>query len=113
MLKVGQDAIVDGIGRIRRCWSGANLKHAFNIEVPGALPGRAMHVTVALWFLAGLHRSRTVRLSNDVLMALHVDRHAKYRALAQLERAGLVSIERRRGVSPMVTLLAIAPVQPP
>src|SRR5438034_5608908 len=69
------------------------------------LPGRALHIGVALWFLSGLTRSFTVRLGGRPLAELGVDRHSKYRALRQLEAAGLVRITRRPGQNPTVTTL--------
>jgi len=69
------------------------------------LPGKALHVGVVLWFLAGLKNARTVSLPNGVLRLFGVDRSAKYRALGWLEQAGLVSVERHPGRNPAVTLL--------
>jgi hypothetical protein len=69
------------------------------------LPGKSLHVGIVLWFVAGLHRRRTVPLSSELLSLLGVDRHAKYRALAWLEHEGLVAIDRRPGCNPIVTLL--------
>jgi DNA-binding transcriptional ArsR family regulator len=46
-----------------------------------------------------------VELSNIATLEFGLDRNAKYRTLAWLERAGLVRVERRRGRSPVVTLL--------
>jgi len=73
------------------------------------LPGRALHTAVALWFLSGVTRSETVKLSSRSLTELGVDRHAKYRALAALERAGLVRVTRLPGQNPLVTLLPLGP----
>ena len=69
------------------------------------LPGRSLDLGVALWFLAGLKRTRMVSLSNSVLAQFGVDRYAKYRALNWLERDGLVVVERHPGRNPVVTLL--------
>jgi hypothetical protein len=68
-------------------------------------PGKTLHIAIALWFLAGLKRKRTVALSDAVPRVLGVDRYAKYRALNALEEAGLVSVERHVGRSPVVTIL--------
>jgi hypothetical protein len=38
-----------------------------------------------------------------------LDRNAKYRALTWLEDAGLVSVERKLGRAPVVTILSPAP----
>jgi hypothetical protein len=70
----------------------------------GQLPGKSLHVGIALWFMAGITRNRTVPLANKTLAVLGVDRYAKYRALVWLEGAGLVSVERRPGCNPVVTL---------
>lgn len=72
----------------------------------GRAPGRALHVGLMLWFLAGLARRRDdLKLSYTLLAEIGVDRHAAYRALAQLERAGLVTARHAPGRAPVVTLL--------
>jgi len=75
------------------------------------LRGRSLDLGVALWFLAGLHRARTVSLPNSVLAQFGVGRHAKYRALNWLEQDALVIVERRPGRNPVVTLLEAVKVQ--
>ena len=74
------------------------------------LPGRALHVGNAVWYLAGLTRSGTVKLSNSVLELFGVDRYAKARALEALEQAGLVSVQRQCGKHPTVTIEDVAEV---
>jgi DNA-binding MarR family transcriptional regulator len=69
------------------------------------LPGRALHVATAIWFLAGVGRTRTIRLQGGLLRQLGVNRHAAYRGLNALEEAGLVAVERRPGGNPKVTIL--------
>jgi hypothetical protein len=69
------------------------------------LPGRALHVGVALWHLDGFRQTRTVQLKPSVIREFGMDRHASYRALIELETAGLVSVIHKRGAAPMVTLL--------
>jgi hypothetical protein len=69
------------------------------------LTGRALHVAIAVWFLAGLTIKRTIKLSPTVLRELGVKRRTGYRALEALEKAGLVSVKRHVGRSPIVTLL--------
>ena len=79
------------------------------LEQAGRLPGKALHVGVLLWFEAGRRRDRTVPLAGGLLAGMRVERRAGYRALAQLEAAGLVSAVRGRGRCPRVTLLALEP----
>lgn len=75
------------------------------LSTAAQLPGRALHVGVVLWYLAGLKRTRTFKLTNAAVADLAVDRHAKQRALKALEYAGLVAVARTPGRSPIVTLL--------
>jgi hypothetical protein len=69
------------------------------------LPGRALHVGISVWFLAGMRKSNTATLTRSLLKALGVSRHAAYRALVNLEWARLIHVNRRRGRNPTVTLL--------
>jgi hypothetical protein len=69
------------------------------------LPGKVLAVALALWYAAGLTRGATVLLSGRLLRLFHVGRHAAGRALANLDRAGLVAVDRGRGRCPRVTLL--------
>lgn len=69
------------------------------------LPGKAFQVGMALWFLSGIKRSRTVALSGSVLEEFGVNRYAAYRGLKVLEDAGLVSAKRHPGRNPIVTIL--------
>lgn len=80
------------------------------LEVAARLPGKSLHAGIALWYAAGLTRSSTVPLSNLSGARLALDRNAKYRALAWLEGAGLVRVERKLGRAPVVTIL---PAEPP
>jgi hypothetical protein len=64
------------------------------------LPGKSLHVAVALWFLADSKRERRVELTNVSARRFGVDRNGKYRALAWLEKAGLISVARKLGRSP-------------
>lgn len=70
-----------------------------------ALPGKSLHIGVALWHLAGVKQSKSIELSNKFARQFSVDRNSKYRALAWLEEAGLISVQRVLGQSPSVTLL--------
>lgn len=68
--------------------------------------GSGVKVAIALWYLSGLNRqARTVKLRGSVLREMGVDRHAGYRGLEALEKAGLVSVERHPGRNPVVTIL--------
>ena len=75
------------------------------LEAAARLPGKSLHAGVALWFAAGLLRSDKIPLSNLSGHRFGCDRNAKYRALAWLEGAGLVRVERKLGRAPIVTIL--------
>ena len=69
------------------------------------LPGRALHVAIALWYAAQLSGAQSVRLSNTLCERFGLDRNAKYRGLELLEATGLVEVKRKCGRSPAVTIL--------
>lgn len=75
------------------------------LEAASRLPGKSLHAGVALWYAAGLTRSRVIPLSNLAGHRFGLDRNAKYRALTWLEMAGLIVVERSPGRAPLVTLL--------
>ena len=77
------------------------------LSTAARLPGRSLHVAIAIWFTASLARSATVPLSNVASLTFGLDRNAKYRALQWLEEAGLISVQRKLGRSPVVTLLEL------
>lgn len=58
-----------------------------------------------LLHLAWSAHSKTFRLPNERLRVRGVSRYAKRRALLELERAGLIKVDREIGKSPTVTLL--------
>lgn len=69
------------------------------------LPGKALHVALALRYLAGLQKTSTVKLGAKALAALGVARDAKYRALMHLQQSNLIAVEQTPGRLPVVTLL--------
>jgi hypothetical protein len=75
------------------------------LERAAKLPGKAIHVAVVLQHLAGVRRARRVPLDNVTCLRFGITRNAKYRALVCLESAGLISVSRKLGRSPIVTIL--------
>lgn len=69
------------------------------------LPGKTLHVALALQYLAGLQKTHTVKLGAKALVVMGVARDAKYEALDRLQEAGLITVERARGRIPVVTML--------
>lgn len=69
-----------------------------------ALPGKAGAVGLALWFLVGVQKSRTIKLTGEVTRIAGCNRKTVYHALSALEGAGLVVVQRRRGARPTVSI---------
>ena len=68
--------------------------------------GSGVMIALALWYLSGMkRRDRTVRLTNLEAERWGVSRQSKWRALASLVEAGLITVERRPKTSPLVTIL--------
>lgn len=68
------------------------------------LHGKAIHVALAIWLLSSLSKSQSIRLAQKQLETFGVSRYSAYRALRQLERAGLITVERKNGRAPRVTI---------
>lgn len=68
------------------------------------LPGKALHVGLAIWYRKRVFKKPEVPVTPHLLETFGVDRRTGYRALANLEAADLVKVDRRRGRSPRVTI---------
>lgn len=69
------------------------------------LPGRVLHVALALWYLAGVERDRCVKPTWATWKRFGVSPDTGARGLAALERAGLVAVDRHPGRCSLVTIL--------
>lgn len=77
------------------------------LSVAAGLRGKApLAVALAICFEAGWRRSDVVKLTTAVLARFAVNRKAKYSALAALEAAGLIRVQRRLRKNPVVTILS-------
>lgn len=75
-----------------------------------ALPGKALHLALAIWMVAQIADSQTgLRLNARILGELALDRYAKYRALRHLERAGLIAVSRGAGRKEVIAILLASP----
>ena len=70
----------------------------------GRLPGKALHVALAIWRQAALKKSMTTSLPNAPLAGYGVKERAKRAALLALEGAGLIQVEWKPGCNPIVTI---------
>ena len=75
------------------------------ITAASKLPGNALDVGLCVWRLLGATGRMQVPLSNSEVAVLGIDRHAKSRALAELEKAGLILIERRGKKPVLITVV--------
>lgn len=67
---------------------------------------KGLHVALAVWYRVGITGSSQVKLSAGTLERFSVDSRTANRILAQFEAAGLVTVERKPGRAPLVTVLA-------
>jgi hypothetical protein len=75
------------------------------ISRAACLSSSALKIGLILWYLAGLNKSETVKLSNRYLTEFGIHRAGKYRGLQALQLAGLISVSNQIGRSPLVTIL--------
>lgn len=76
------------------------------LSIAARLPGKALHASLAIWLEAGMRNSAVVPLSNITGQRFGLDRNSKYRALSWLEEAGLITVTRKLGRAPIVTINA-------
>jgi hypothetical protein len=72
------------------------------LQTAQKLDGQCLAVGIALWYLHGLKKRKTVALGNGVF---HITRQAKSRCLRKMEAAGLVKVDQKPGAYPVVTIL--------
>ncbi len=72
------------------------------------LPGKASAVGLVLWYLSGVSKSKTVKLTRLRLSRFGLHHETGRRGLRGLEGAKLVHVERSGNKSPRVTILAVS-----
>jgi hypothetical protein len=79
------------------------------LTVAAGLPGKALHVGLALWYRAGRQRKQVgVDMSlSAIAREFGFHRTQASRGLEELEEARLVSVERAAGRKPRVTILEV------
>ena len=68
------------------------------------LPGKTLHVGIALWWLHGMYKGKPFKLTQKALQTLNVERDAARAALVRLEQAGLIRVKRQNGQRPTVSM---------
>ena len=93
-----------------------NTTHQVNKFLKGPIPwgwiieasklsGKALLVGMAVWRLKGIKGEKPFYLTNSEVEALGVHRNTKSRALKELEGAGLIAVERKKGRFPKIKVL--------
>src|SRR5262249_49698574 len=72
-----------------------------------AIAGRTILLALYLLHLDWKHHGKPFKLPNGMLKYDGVSRRSKWRALPDLERRGLITVERRRRKSPIVRVLVV------
>ena len=75
------------------------------VKKAATLPGKTWLVGTAIWFVVGMAESNTITIQGWIIADLNISRKAFNRALGRLEGIGLISVNRRPGCSPEITLL--------
>jgi hypothetical protein len=69
------------------------------------LPGKAINLALALWWLRGMTKGKPFKLRGDAVRLFQVSRDATAAGLVRLEQAGLIQVERKPGQRPIVSIL--------
>ncbi len=69
------------------------------------IPGRALHVYLAIRHRCDLRREQTITLPAAYIQTFGIGKDVKRRALAELETAGLIRVESHLGRTARVTLM--------
>ena len=85
-------------GPISMAWLNAAAK----------LPGKALNVGLAIWWLAGMSKTTAFKLTGKSLSQLGVSRDAASDGLKRLEDIGLILVKRSPGQRPTVQILPVA-----
>ena len=72
------------------------------------LPGKALNLGIAIWWLAGMSKTTAFKLTGKALDQLDISRDAASSALKRLEAQGLIRVQRLPGQRPTVEILSFA-----
>lgn len=75
------------------------------LAAAATLPGRSANLACAIWYVASLQRSSTIRLAPYVIKRFGISRDCCYPALRRLEEAALITLDAGRGRIPSITLI--------
>jgi len=71
--------------------------------------GTTVNIALLIWFRSGIElQSNKVILTKKDLLEFGINRNALYRGLSKLEKAGLISLRRKKGARPIITILELS-----
>ena len=71
------------------------------------LPGKAINLGIAIWWLHGMAKTKTFKLTAKALDQLNISRDAVSSGLKRLEARGLIRVQRSSGQRPTVEILPV------
>ena len=74
------------------------------LSVAAKLPGKAFHLAVAIQWLVGMSPAQKLKITAKALELLGISKDAYRDGLRRLEEAELISVERRVGQFPWVSI---------
>lgn len=80
------------------------------ISEAAALPGKALHLALAIQWLSGMNKGAPAKVPKKVLATFGLSMDAYRDGLKRLEAAGLIAVTRLPGQSPFVRV--VQPAQP-
>lgn len=71
----------------------------------GKLRGKALAAGVALWYQSGLTKKNPVKATRKLWGKFEINRKSASRGVRSLEGAGLITVVRRPGCAPVITIV--------
>lgn len=78
------------------------------LSATSKLPGKAFNLGIAIWWLANMANTKTVKLTARALNYVGISRDATSDALKRMEVRGLIRVQRLPGQRPIVEILSVA-----
>ena len=77
------------------------------LAIAGNLPGKSLHVGLALWFAYGIEKQTRFKFTPTWRGWFNISPVTLRASLRRLKDAGLIRLEHRPGCSPIVTILEV------
>jgi hypothetical protein len=76
------------------------------------LPASASQMSFVLWFLAGMRKTKTIKINLSRMNDFNISKVTAWRSIHYLEKANLISVDRKPGQKLTVTLLDLGSKEP-